>query len=243
MNKIMTHVVAGYPTFSECIDLMKMMKTAGVNMVEVQIPFSDPIADGETIMRANDEALKQGMTVEKCFELIRKANLTIEVYVMSYYQKINHTGLEKFCKLAGQTGSKGLIIPDLSFDAPEYSKLLKIAAEYDLELVPVISPGMSHVRLDKALENSKSLIYLTSMKGITGRNMHIDSELTDIAKYVKIARPDAVLAIGFGISNRKDLLEVLKIGDVGVIGSAVIRKIDSNGMEAAVDFISDMKIS
>ncbi len=108
MNKIMTHVVAGYPSFDKCIELMRGMEKAGVGMIEVQIPFSDPIADGETIMLANDVALSRGMTTEKSFALIAEAGLKIDVYVMSYFQKISHFGIDEFCSSAARVGGQGL---------------------------------------------------------------------------------------------------------------------------------------
>lgn len=245
MNKIMTHVVAGYPSEKECGDLLLGMQKAGVNMIEVQIPFSDPIADGETIMIANDKALAHGMTTQKSFDLIRaarKAGLDTEVYIMSYSQKLISYGIDNFCKQAESAGAKGLIIPDLPFDAGEYEALRKSADKNNLQIVPVISPGISEARLKKNLSEAKDLIYLTSIKGITGNKLNADLSLEKLAKRIKKFNPDTRLAIGFGINTRKDVDEVLKIADIAVVGSSVIRKIKDSDIQGAIRLIRDLAL-
>jgi len=232
--------VAGYPGFDECIKLTRGMEKAGVGMIEVQIPFSDPIADGETIMRANDVALNRGMTIERSFDLIFKAGLKIDVYIMSYFQKILTFGLEKFCRKAAKAGVKGLIVPDLPFDAPHFSEFIKTMNQHNLSYVPVISEGMSDERLGKSLANAADLIYLTSTRGITGKKLKLTGKLTATAKKVKHIKPKTNLAIGFGISSREDLEEILKIADIAVIGSAVIRKIDLDDVEEAIKFVRSL---
>lgn len=239
----MTHVVAGYPSEQECIDLMIGMQKAGVGIIEVQIPFSDPIADGETIMRANDRALENGMTIKKSFDLINKAKkqgLTIEVYIMTYFQKVFFYGLDKFCREAARAGAKGLIVPDLPFDAPEYKELYKTMKSNNLEIVPVVSPATSPDRLNGELENVGDLIYLTSMRGITGKRLRLNKELTDIAGRIKVLKPESKLAVGFGIESKGDVGEVLKIADVAVVGSAVIRSINKDSVAGALKFVDQL---
>jgi len=237
---VMTHVVVGYPSEKDCIELMRGMEKVGVSMIEVQIPFSDPIADGETIMQANDVALSRGMTTEKSFGLIAEAGLKIDVYVMSYFQKISHFGLDEFCSSAAKVGVKGLIVPDLPYDAPDFDEFLEAIKRHDLVYIPVISEGMSDGRLEKSLAAGEDLIYLTSMRGITGKNLKITDELAAAAKKVKQIKPKSTLAIGFGISTREDLEKILKIADIGVVGSAVIRKIDQQGIKSALKFVREL---
>lgn len=239
--RLMTHVVAGYPSEKECIDLMLGMQKAGVGIIEVQIPFSDPIADGETIMRANDKALENGMTIKKSFELInqaKKRGLTTDVYIMTYFQKVFFYGLDKFCTIAAKAGVKGLIVPDLPFDAPEFEDLYKIMKSNNLMIVPVVSPATSPDRLKVELGNAGDLIYLTSMRGITGKKLVLTKELTDIAGQIKKLRPDSKLAIGFGIESKDDADEILKIADEAVVGSAVIRALNTGGVVGALKLVS-----
>lgn len=242
-DKLMCHVVAGYPSKKECVDLLLGMQKIGVQTIEVQIPFSDPIADGETIMIANDKALQSGMTTKKSFELIqtaRKSGLKSEIYIMSYTQKLVSFGIDNFCRLAKTSSVKGLIIPDLPFEAEEYTALSKSAAKYGLEIVPVISPGTGKDRLEKCVSSAKDLIYLTSIKGITGDRLKLSRSLEQTAKKIRTIKPQAKLAIGFGIESKQDISEVLRIADVAVLGSSVIRRINNSGTAGAIKFLSEL---
>ncbi len=242
-NKLMTHVVAGYPSEKDCVELLLKMQAAGVGVIEVQIPFSDPKADGETIMIANDKALELGMTTKKSFELIKtakKSGLKTDIYIMSYTQKLISFGIDSFCAQAKTAGAKGLIIPDLPFDADDYAALSKTAAKYGLEIVPVVSPGMEESRLEKCIAHARSLIYLTSIKGITGNKLKLNASLGKTAKRIKKLRPDARLAIGFGIGSKKDVEKILRIADLAVVGSSVIRRINKVGIDSAVKFLAEL---
>lgn len=242
-NKLMTHMVAGYPSTDECIELMLGMQRLGVGIIEIQIPFSDPIADGETIMRANDVALENGMSIEKSFELIqqaRKTGLETPVYVMSYLQKVIHLGARQFCAQAADCGASGLIIPDLPFDSPEYEELELAAKANLLQLVPVISPGMEESRLSSVLPNNEGLVYLTSMKGITGKSLSVSEELTQLAERIKKDCPKLTLAIGFGVQSAQDVKEILAIADMAVAGSSVIREIEKSGVNSGLKFIENL---
>lgn len=241
--ELMTHVVAGYPSEKECIDLLLGMQRAGIGKIEVQIPFSDPIADGETIMQANDRAIENKMTTNKSFDLIKKARksgLEVEVYIMSYLQKVLSFGVENFCVRTQDVGAKGLIVPDLPIDTDEYELLSKVAVKYDLEIVPVVSPGADKNRLRKVVEPAGDLIYLTSIKGITGNRLRLSAPLKDVAKEVKNLKPNSKLAIGFGIQTKEDIKEILNIADIAVLGSSVIRKIDQSGIRGAISFLEEL---
>ncbi|HEX5744307.1 MAG TPA: tryptophan synthase subunit alpha [Candidatus Saccharimonadales bacterium] len=228
MNKLMCHVVAGYPDADACLGLMKGMQKAGAAAIEVQIPFSDPIADGETIMRANDVALEGGMTTAKSFELIKQAGLGCDVYVMSYIQKVLHCGFEAFCEAVAKAGAKGLIIPDLPHESPEHKELLRLCRNYKLELVPVFSPGMPRERLKAALEDDPKCVYVTSRKGITGSEYAGGGELKRFVDDIR-NQSDAEVMIGFGISTPQDVKDALELGDVAVVGSAFIKELQKSG--------------
>jgi tryptophan synthase alpha chain len=240
MNKLMCHVVAGYPDEEICLKLMRGMQKAGAAALEVQIPFSDPIADGETIMRANDVALEGGMTIAKSFGLIRQAALECDVYVMSYTQKVFHFGFREFCSEAAASGVKGLIIPDLPHESPEHKELAALAGNLNLELVPVLSPGMPAARLAAQLKDDPNRVYVTSRKGITGTGYSGTRELEEFVKAIRKQSYCEVM-IGFGISTPKDVKDALEIGDIAVVGSAMIKEIQKSGLPGdALNLASDL---
>jgi tryptophan synthase alpha chain len=234
MSKLMCHVVAGYPVAKTCLELMKGMASAGAEALEVQIPFSDPIADGETIMRANDAALANGMTVKDSFKLIKEADPKCDVYVMSYLQKVRHYGIEKFCEAAAKSGAKGLIIPDLPYDSPEYDQLQGKA-----KLIPVLSPGMPEARLKKLLDGKPELVYVTSQRGITGNEYSGGEELKKFVANIK-ERSDAKVMIGFGISTAQDVKDALSIGDTAVVGSGIIKKLQASGVAETLKYVGEL---
>lgn len=238
-NKLMTHVVAGYPNEMECIELMLGMQKAGVSIIEIQIPFSDPGADGPAIMKANDIALENGMTVQGCFDMLAKARmqgLTLPVYLMSYANKVISFGARAFCEQAQIHNVSGFIIPDLPSETTEYKHLLAQCKKYQLDLVPVVSPGVLTGRLDAYQLDSHHLIYVTSTQGITGKELHIRQNLQDVISDIK-SKSNAQVALGFGIRSAHDVQQVLQLADVAVIGSAVITIVEQEGIAAALTFL------
>lgn len=241
-NKLVTHVVAGYPTGQACLELMFGMQEAGVNAIEVQIPFTDPTADGPDIMKANDIALAGGMTIENCFKLIRKsrkAGLVVPIYIMTYVNKLHHFGFTKFCEQAQQCQIAGLIVPDLPVDMPEHSELAKVCAVAGLQLVPVLSPGTDTYRLKRYGLETRQLVYVTSSKGITGNQLTVEPELIELLKTIRTIS-DCEIALGFGIQNLSDVRKALELADIAVIGSEVIRKITQGGISKAALFVKQL---
>jgi tryptophan synthase alpha chain len=243
MNRpVMCHVVAGYPSPDVCVQLMLGMQQAGVTAVEVQVPFSDPIADGEAIMGANDVVLASGMTTEGSFQLIERARsmgFTTDAYVMSYLQKLQHFGYEAFCSLARDCGVLGLIIPDLPIDAPEYLVLAKLCKQYGLNIIPVLSPGMDVTRLHAWLASSPPMLYVTSRRGITGSAYWGTAELLALVAQIR-SLCEATVLIGFGIVTTEDVSDALEIGDIAVIGSAIIKRVRDAGLDDTLAYIRDL---
>lgn len=241
-NKLMTHVVAGYPTPAKCLELLLGMQQAGVYAIEIQIPFTDPSADGSTIMHANDAALAGGMSIAACFELIRKARkqgLATPVYIMSYANKLFHYGLKEFCDEVQRCHIQGLIIPDLPFDSKEYTELLGCCDNANIELVPVLSPGVATARLEGYDLVSKKLIYVTSTKGITGKELTLHHDLTNLITYLR-SISKAEIALGFGITKLRHVRQALAIADIAVVGSQIIRVVDKQGVDATQTFIKKL---
>ncbi len=243
MNKlIMYHVVAGYPDPQACLRLMLSMQVSDAAAIEVQVPFSDPIADGEAIMQANDVALAGGMTTAGSFELIQKARqqgLETDLYIMSYLQKVRHFGLAEFCGQAAKCRAKGLIIPDLPYDSPEFPDLRQLASSHGLALVAVLSPGMVEGRLRDLLALDPPVLYVTSQQGITGNEYAPAPQLKQLVVDIK-KLSKAKIMVGFGISTPSDVSDALAIGDIAVVGSGVIKVIQTSGVEAALEYIESL---
>lgn len=238
-NNLMTHVVAGYPTYTECLQLIMGMQTAGAHAIEVQVPFSDPSADGPVIMAANEDALSQGMTMVNCFKLIdevRKNGLDLPVYIMSYANKVYSFGFEAFCEQAKNRRVTGLIIPDLPYESVEYTELSQSSHKHNVDLVPVLSPGIADDRLLEYCRQSSRLIYVTTTKGITGNALTVTSELVGLLKKIK-STSSCDTALGFGIRNSQDVRDAMHIADIAVIGSVVCAEIKSNGINAALQLV------
>ena len=241
-NKLMAHVIAGYPTTAECVELMLGMQKLGVYAIEVQIPFSDPVADGPTIMQANDIALNQEVKVFQCFGMIKLARskgLTCPVYLMSYVNKLLSFGFANFCKQAKKSSVSGFILPDLPFDTVEYNQLRHLCAKFKLDIVPVLSPNMATRRLKQLIIESNGLLYVTSTKGITGDKIAISPELLKLIEKIRLLSK-ASIAVGFGISKQEHVNSVLEFADIAVVGSETIRVTEQKGIDGAIKFVEGL---
>lgn len=228
MNQIMTHIVAGYPSLRASEEVASEMLKSGVAFLEIQIPFSDPVADGPTIMRANQKALENGVTPDDCFEMMQRLSKKARtpLLFMSYYNILFRYGLEKFCRRAKEAGCYGLIIPDIPIDEEPYDHYLKTCKKFGLHAIQVISPITPEQRLKKIGEAASGFVYCVSRTGTTGTSQQLDPKL---GKYLKRARKyiPVPLALGFGISTKADVKAALQHADMAVIGSAIINLIDS----------------
>lgn len=228
-NKLMTHVVAGCPTIDECEKIVVAMANAGVGFIEIQMPFSDPIADGPTIMHANEQALSNGMTTGRCFELIQRLRKRIRtpILIMTYFNIPFRYGLETFCRKAKACGVYGLIIPDIPIDEEKREHYVALCKKYGLHAIQIISPITPVRRLKQIAEVASGFVYCVSTFGTTGERKNIstdiDSYIHTVKKYIKIP-----LALGFGISNKQQVQEALKYADIAVIGSKIINIINAS---------------
>lgn len=228
-NNLMTHVVAGYPSMDQCEKIVLAMAESGVSLIEIQIPFSDPIADGPTIMKANEIALSNGVTPNDCFRLIKrlKKKINIPILIMTYFNIPFRYGLDKFCKKAKEAEVYGLIIPDMPIDEEKSENYLSICKKYNLHAIQIISPITPKKRLKKISEHSTGFIYCVSTLGTTGErsklNPKLSSYIENVRKYTKLP-----LALGFGISNKEQVVAALKHADIAVIGSKIINLLNTS---------------
>lgn len=224
----MAHLVLGFPTLRESIDLARTIEHAGASFLELQIPFSDPIADGPTIMEANEVALRAGATPKKCLlavrEIARKS--AVPIYVMSYYNLVLNFegGAKQFCALAKRAGVTGLIIPDLPAEEKNEA-LWKAAKDAGLVMIPFVSPLTGEARMKKIakLAPSNGFVYCVATTGTTGARRDLDSELGTYLKRVR-KKFKIPLAVGFGISSPVQVTQISAFADIAIVGSATLER-------------------
>lgn len=246
---LMTHVVLGYPNLKESIKIVKAMAKAGADIIELQIPFSDPMADGPTIMLANEEALKNGISVRECFKAAKKLSKEIKVPLlfMSYFNILyrynnGKNGVKEFCKAAERAGIQGLIIPDIPLEE-QADNFWKYTKEFNLAAISIVSPLSTKSRLQKIKQFTKNgFIYCVSTTGTTGIRKslpkNLKSYLNKVRKEIKLP-----IALGFGLSNNQQIKEIANYTDIAIVGSAMIeqiKKAKKSPAQAAARFVKSL---
>ncbi len=198
---IMTHVIVGYPSLEKTEELVLAMVEEGVDMIELQIPFSDPVADGPTILKASQESLTNGTKTSDAFELVtslRKKGVEIPLLFMTYANIVYSQGIEHFINTSSAVGIDGYILPDLPFDTPEGKEAYTLAQKNNQEMIPLYAPTMSDERFTFLSKFSNNLLYAVSRTGVTGTK----GVSTDLDKYLKKIRntttsKNTSIALGF----------------------------------------------
>ena len=214
---------AGSPTLEGTADVILTMQRKGIAMVEVGIPFSDPLADGPVIQSAATQALKNGMTLSKLFSQLEaiKDQVEIPLVLMGYLNPILHYGIEAFCKHCVAAGVSGAIIPDLPFD--DYLNLVKpIADHYDLRIIMLITPETSEARIRFIDEHTDGFIYMVSSASITGTQKRFDDQKQAYFRKINAMNLRNPRMIGFGISNAQTLKAAQDNAAGAIIGSKFV---------------------
>lgn len=237
---LMTHIVLGYPSFDDSRRIAHAMVEAGVDLMELQIPFSEPIADGPVILHANQKALASGSTVDRCLEQAAKlaSELPIPFVFMSYYNIAFMRGFERFAKEMKDAGLHGAIVPDLPFEEGDDGLFAAMEKE-GLDPIFIYSPNTSDARMKAIAERARGFVYCVARKGVTG-------EATDFASldgYLARCRAATKLplALGFGVKSKQDIDELVGKVDIAVVGSETIRVVDAKGVEAVGPFIRSLR--
>jgi len=238
---IMTHVVVGYPSLQETENLVIAMERSGADFIELQIPFSDPIADGPTILKASQKSIENGTTVEDCFQLaknLRKKGVKIPLLFMTYANIILSKGIDSFVEKSKNSGIDGFIIPDLSFDTPEGEVFFKKSQDEGLEMIPLFAPSMNTNRYKVLAERCSSLLYAVSRTGVTGTK----GISKDLNVYIDTIRShtDASIALGFGIQSKQQVEELSGTVDIAVIGSHLLRVFEQEGIPGVESFLKSL---
>lgn len=222
---LMPFLTLGYPQRDSALSLVPAIADAGADILELGVPFSDPLADGATIQAASQRALRNGMTLHVCLEQVatlRARGATLPFVLMSYYNPILQFGLEAFAASAAVAGVDGLIVPDLP---PEEAGAAQAALDaHGVDLVLLLAPTSDAQRITTVAHQSRSFLYLVSLVGVTGARDQLTADLTGFVDRVR-AVTDKPLAVGFGIGTPEQAAQVAHIADGVIVGSALVREI------------------
>ena len=237
---LMTHLVLGYPSFEMNREVIRQMVENGVDLIELQIPFSEPVADGPMILKANQQSIAQGAKVEECLKFAEEvtAQFHIPFLFMTYYNILFKYGLEEFISRANDINIKGFIIPDLP---PEEGKeYLEQVKKRDLAPIQIFAPTSTLERMKLLAGNGAGFVYCVARRGVTGKKTDFDQ---DFDEYIRRCRnaTSLPLAVGFGIRSKKDVDFLTGKTDIAVIGTETIRLVDERGPQAVGPFIAGLR--
>jgi len=231
---LIPYFMCGYPSAAQSAQLVLAAAEGGADIIELGMPFSDPLADGATIQHAGHIALQRGMTIAGCMEIARQvsAQHPVPLILMGYYNPLLAYGIERFCQAAAASGICGLIIPDLPPE--EAAPLQQAAQQHGLSLIFLLPPTISDDRIKHivqiAVQGHSSFVYCVSLSGVTGSRTelptHLRSFIARVRGYTKDY--DLPLAVGFGLSTPAHIAEVTSYADGAVVGSVLVNLIDQH---------------
>lgn len=238
---LVTYVMAGDPDLETSAKLLAALPKAGADIIELGLPFSDPMADGPVIQNAARRALKNGTTINDVFSLartFRTDNKETPLILMGYYNPIFRYGPGKFCQDAADSGVDGLLVVDLPPE--EAGELIPFAQEAGLAVIRMITPTSTGPRLKKLLEDAAGFLYYVSVTGITGTH---SAATQDISAHIEEVRSLSTLpvAVGFGIKTPKDAAAMAKISDAIIVGSALVEALDKEGFNSCLKKVRALK--
>lgn len=239
---ISIYFTAGYPTLEDTAPVIKELERCGVDMIEIGLPFSDPLADGPTIQESSTIALQNGMTTEVLFEQLQdiRKSVSIPLILMGYFNPVLQYGVEAFCKKCQEIGIDGIILPDLPLDVyqEEYEEIFK---KYGLINIFLITPQTSDQRIQQIDEGSNGFIYMVSSASTTGAQEGFgDMQRAYFQRIAKMQLKNPQI-VGFGISNSQTFQQATEFAKGAIIGSAFIKWLTKNGTSAIASFIETLK--
>lgn len=234
-------LTAGDPSLEKTEEFVLEMERAGAALVELGIPFSDPIADGPVIQEANLRALGAGCTTDKIFEMVAslRKKTQIPLVFLTYLNTVYKYGYETFCQRCQACGVDGLIIPDLPFE--EQGELTPIARKYDVDVITMIAPT-SKDRIETVAKESTGFLYVVSSMGVTGARSEITTDVGEIIETIR-GVTDIPTAVGFGINTKEQVHKYSSIADGAIIGSAIVKIVKEHGENAGQElyrYVKDM---
>ena len=233
---------AGHPNLEDTVPILKKLQVAGVDMVEIGLPFSDPLADGPTIQESSTKALRNGMTTENLFSQLEniREHIDIPLVLMGYFNPMMQYGIEKFCQRCEAIGIDGLIIPDLPVDVyhEEYKTLFDAHGLYNMFL---ITPQTPEERIRYIDEVSNGFIYMVSSASVTGAKNTFGQTQTDYFDRIAKMGLSTPTVVGFGISNAETYTAATTHSKGAIIGSAFIQFLENEGVDKINQFISSIR--
>jgi len=238
---LIPYITVGYPNITTTQNVVPLLTSNGCDIIELGIPFSDPLADGATIQRASYEALRQGVTPHLCLEVAQELRQQVEIPLvfMTYYNPVLKFGLEQFCSKCAKVGIDGLIIPDLPPE--EGQELEKSTRSHGLDLVYLLSPASTEERIRLVADKASGFIYLVSLTGVTGARDDLPRELEGFVARVR-KRTEKPLCVGFGVSTPDQARRIAKVADGVIVGSRLIQLLDEDkSLKNACSFIKCLR--
>jgi len=236
---LMTHIVLGYPSFEDCFKIIETMVGAGVDLMELQIPFSEPIADGPMILKANQVALERGVTVRECLDFAGEVVHSFEIpfLFMTYYNILFKHGVKQFVTDMADNGLRGAIVPDLP---PEEAKeYLTAMRSKGLAPIFIFSPATTEKRMRYITSFARGFIYCVARKGVTGAKTTFSDNLTEYLRWCRRVT-SLPLATGFGVKEKKDINFLKGKTDIAIVGTQNIRIVEYRGIKALGEFIRSL---
>jgi tryptophan synthase alpha chain len=237
---LMTHIVLGYPSFEASLALVEAMVEAGVDLMELQIPFSEPIADGPVILHANQRALQAGATVERCLRFAEEVTrrFPIPFVAMSYYNLFFKRGVGQLAKALAAAGVRAAIVPDLPHE--EAGEYLPAMADAGLDPVFLFSPSTSAARMAAIAGHARGFVYCVARKGVTGARTDFSASLEAYLARCRAATA-LPLALGFGVKERADVDALRGRAGIAAVGTETIRAMQARGVAGVRDFVAGLR--
>ena len=232
---LMPFLMAGDPDLETTAKILLELQANGADMIELGIPYSDPLADGPIIQLAASRALSAGTSPDRVFKMLSelRAQLTIPIILFTYSNPLINKGLEEFCLQASEVGVSGLVVPDLPLEEAE--KLSEIAESNEIDLVLLVAPTTPKDRMKKIAETSNGFTYLVSVTGVTGERSSLEENVGTLVKQLKYSSSSPI-AVGFGISEVQHIQQVREWGaDGAIVGSALVKRIANASIEMKVE--------
>jgi len=239
---LVAYVTTGYPEVDITLEVVPILAESGCDVIELGIPFSDPLADGTTIQEASSGALGQGVTPRTCLEIAHQLRRKVDVPLlfMTYYNPVLRFGLESFCTACSAAGVDGLIIPDLPPD--EASDLDGLSGAQGLSLVYLLTPTSTRERIRLVARKSRSFIYLVSLLGVTGARDNLPPDVESFVQRVR-EQTDRPLCVGFGIGTPEQAQRVARVADGVIVGSRLVQLIrdDASPYPRVRSFVEELR--